>query len=189
VTHIWLPAGIYRAHLYATGLAEHTPQLSLDGRPTVGIESFSRASYHRLVLKHLAFDDRLLAFIGVGANSQSIRNASTIRKSTFDWHLTNDSKSTIELASFHDGQWVLDEAENGKHVASGVRCDLVNTCFVNIAPGDYRIHHTWQPLLRIGFAATLGTALLAISLLLFPAALQRRLARSSTEKKSWKSHP
>jgi hypothetical protein len=179
---IWIPAGKFTVHVYAAGLVERRPGLTVDGRSLGSDESFTRPGYHNVVVADVRADDRVLAFIGTGASSQTLEPAKTIKYSTFDWRLTNERTSTLELASFEDGQWLLDDAETGRHVASGVRCDLVDTCFVDVPPGDYRVHHTWQPLLRFGFITTAVTAILAVSVLFASVALRRRALRGLPQK-------
>lgn len=93
----------------------------------------------------------------------SFRKTSAIRYALRVMHRTD-----VKIDHLDDGNWMLDGA-SGKR--PGIRCDLVATCFFDVAPGSYHIYHRLPAATIAGFAGS-GATITSVILLL--AILERR---------------
>jgi hypothetical protein len=93
----------------------------------------------------------MLAFIPTAWPSSAPAIAVT-QDSSQRWSVHLDRATSLEGALLWDGNWRL--ASSGRSV-SGASCDLENTCFADVPPGDYHLWHAWPGYILIGFAITL----------------------------------
>lgn len=68
------------------------------------------------------------------------------------WSIHLDRTTSLEGAVLSDDNWRL---TSGGRSVTGASCDLENTCFANVPPGDYRLWHAWPGYVLVGFAITL----------------------------------
>ncbi|MBC5799363.1 MAG: hypothetical protein GIW94_05240 [Candidatus Eremiobacteraeota bacterium] len=157
---LWLPRGIYTARIFGDGVRQRAPSLLLDGRVAGHEIRLGADGYHTVDLRQLSSRDRVLAFIGAAALAYHLGTVNAHHVSTFDWRVYLNRSSALEVSSFPDGNWRLDSAAGKPQL--GTRCDLINTCFLNVTAGDYRLHHTLPQSFRLGVLLTFITVAIAI---------------------------
>ena len=159
---LWLSRGSYKVRVYGPGVLERKGGILVDGHESTGDLAFARDGFHDVTLERPAIGEQVLGFL------QSLRSLSSkdgdfiVRHSTFDWKINHRSRGTIEVASFPDGNWRLQHLERAHDVVLGTRCDLVNTCFVDVAPGNYELRHLWPVAFVQGLWISAAAILLAV---------------------------
>jgi hypothetical protein len=147
----WIAAGSYRVAPIRRGGSVSTGTVVLDGRRVDGIVRVARSGEHDVRWSAAPADAFMLAFIPVSW-PQSAPAVSVVQDASQRWSVHVDRPVTLEGAVLWDGNWHL--AGRGGSVP-GASCDVENTCFASVPPGDYRLWHSWPGYILIGFAITL----------------------------------
>ncbi len=173
---LWVPRGTFRLSLRQDdGVSVAVPSVHIagcSGRPPVC--RFYRSAFHHVSVAARAPIEDLLVLSGETPPPNvplSVVQAAALRWSV---HLRS-AASDIVLTQLFDGNWVL---ANDHHAFFGERCDITDTCFAHVPPGDYTISHRWPQGLVLGFIATLFTLVASLTLMLFALPLPRAAARS-----------
>jgi hypothetical protein len=159
---VWLPSGTFSIATLQTGARLRAASIVVDGRSPGRTIDLGSSGYHRIVLRGVSARDRALAFVSTALPSARSRGLEAQQLSTFDWRARLRATGALEIASYPDGNWRLDSLESGRGRADAIRCDLIQTCFTNVAPGRYRLHHVWPASLRTGMLVTLLTLVAAL---------------------------
>ena len=175
---VWLPRGSYAARIYRPAIEERRALLVLDGRATSGHVDIERTGFHSIVLKAIEPDDRILALIADGR--PVLQKLPAVSASTYDWTLSLKHRGSVEVAWYPDGNWRLQSEPAGATLYTGVRCDLINTCFVDLKPGRYHLYHLWPAALRLGLFISALTLFIAVLPLLPRLAISRAAVRRLT---------
>jgi len=164
-TRIWLPRGSYDVRAYGERAAARSLGVSLDGdRSRTSFELVS-PGYHQLDVSGLSARDKMVAFVNRANLTQVPKQIISSKTSILGWNLTQRDKSPLEVTTYPDGNWQLDRLDTGPNDVRVARCDLVNTCFVGVYPGRYRLHHNWPAAQQLGFTISLATVALALAVL------------------------
>ena len=160
---IWLPRGAYTVRVYRPGQEERYAAASLDGGHGSHCVRVRRTGFHDIALENIYTDDRVLAFIADVTRS-AVPDA--VQASTYRWAVRVKKRATLEVAWYPDGNWHLERDSEARPIAPPVRCDLINTCFVDIAPGRYRLYHSWPASFTFGLLLSALALIVACALLL-----------------------
>jgi hypothetical protein len=161
----WIAAGTYRVIPIRRGGSLSTGTVAIDGRPARGIANVARSGLHALRWSGAPADAFMLAFVPL-AWPQSAPDVSVVQDASQRWSIHVARPTTLEGAVLWDGNWHLAGASGS---VPGASCDIENTCFAAVPPGDYRLWHSWPGYILIGFGITLLAWLAAGGLLVLAA--------------------
>jgi hypothetical protein len=161
---LWLPAGRYRVSiLKADGSAVRRVRLQAAG--CTGQEpicTFGFTGKHRIVLGETSPAERLLTFVRLQPLAPpppiEVKQTAALR-----WDVTLKKTADVVLTQIYDGNWILFD---GFHQYGGERCDIADTCFINVPSGRYHLGHRWPLPLRQGFAITLTALAIGLAFVL-----------------------
>ncbi len=147
----WIAAGTYRAQIVRRGGEPATGTLFVDGRATRGLARIARSGFHVLLWSGAPPDAFMVAMVPV-AWPQATPGIAVTADASQRWSIHLDRTTSLEGAVLSDDNWRL---TSGGRSVTGASCDLENTCFANVPPGDYRLWHAWPGYVLVGFAITL----------------------------------
>jgi hypothetical protein len=158
----WMAAGTYRLELIRRGGSAAAGSVSVDGTPVRETISLRRSGPHALRWAGAPADAYLIAFVPT-AWPIAPPPISVTQDASQRWTVRVAQAATLEGAIFSDGFWRLTGSGGA---IDGTSCDLENTCFSTVPPGEYRLWHAWPSYTILGFAVTLFAWLGAGGLLL-----------------------
>jgi hypothetical protein len=162
---VWFPPGRFLARMYLrNGSIGSTAGLSIDGKAPTGKIDFSSAAYHQLMLSGTPANDAMLLFLPQAERLTQKGSLSVTPLTATSWRLSVTKKTAIELGMLSDRYWRLRGATINR---DGIACDLIATCFVDVAPGTYRLYHAWPTEFKLGLLISLFVALFAVLLPFF----------------------
>jgi hypothetical protein len=148
----WMAAGTYVVEPIERGGNVAGGNVIVDGRPVVrSLVRIARDGFHQLRWLHAPADAFMIAFVPA-AWPQSAPAVAVTQDSSQRWTVHLDRTASLEGAVLSDGNWRLTSPARS---ISGTSCDLENTCFNAVPPGDYHLWHAWPGYILVGFAITL----------------------------------
>jgi hypothetical protein len=158
----WLGAGAYCVRTFLLG-AIPGGDMYVDGRRIAdgACVTLGRSGYHALRYIGVPEDAYAVALTPAawGTASQRAPSIHVEKLTSQRWRVVNDKVTTLEAAVFPDGWWYL-KGSDGRSIG-GTRCDIVNTCFMNVPPGKYLLAHAWPSYVSIGLAGTAAAWIVA----------------------------
>jgi hypothetical protein len=133
-----------------------------------------RSGYHNISMRDISSDDRVLAFVSHPRLTYFAPQA--VQSSTYRWSVAMKERATLEVAWYPDGNWRLENDAVPGAVLRSVRCDLLNSCFVNLPPGHYHLYHQWPAPLRFGFMLSALALACAGGALMSPLVVSQHIA-------------
>jgi hypothetical protein len=148
----WLAAGTYRAYGVLGNGSVGGGEIAVDGRTAGPLAVVARSGMHRLRWSHAPSDASMLALVPqtwvAPPPLRAVRQDASAR-----WSVRVGDTSTLEAAVFPDGYWSL---SGGGRSLPGRRCDVENTCFDAVPPGEYELVHHWPRYTILGFLVTIA---------------------------------
>ncbi len=171
---LWLPGGSY--HLYVLSRrnrAISTDGVSIDGHrvDSSKLIDVTSSGEHSVTVVGMPAESALLAFVPQAFSPPTPLLISLKQTAAIRYEISVPARTDVKLAHLDDGNWAL---AGPSGTVFGNRCDLVSTCYRDVAPGDYRIYHRLPEAVRIGFGITLLASIVALLCLWLPG---RRFSR------------
>ncbi len=155
----WLPAGDYTISGTAAGGTTLTPVLTVDGRAVGKDLALKSGGWHTIAIDGGPADLSTLLFLNRANRRQAVEQPQVSQIAAVRWKVAIRSRSTLEAAVLPDGFWRLISSHK---TYDGSRCDLINTCFASVVPGDYVLIHRWAPWTLAGIGLTLAVWLFGL---------------------------
>ena len=175
-TRLWIPAGAYtlESYLYDLTPVKVPPALRIDGKPMRSPIVVAANGYHDVDITTVSAKNSfffLRPVTGVFSQTWPPPPSGAKQEAVLRYSITLSGRSALKIAHLNDGNWVL--AGNGPS-PQGYTCDLLATCFPDVAPGTYTIEHRWSPATAAGIALFVLSIPLSLIVLFFPGRALRR---------------
>ncbi len=152
VAERWLPKGDYDIRSFSRSGKPMVGAVAIDGRPVRQEIYLPSNGWHGVRIARTAGILSTIEFQPRGWQPRTLAPVQVNRTATVRWRVRTGARTTLEAAVFPDGSWRL---ISKRKAYSGTRCDLVNTCFDAVEPGDYQLMHRWPPSTSGGFGLSL----------------------------------